>query len=261
MDTRIDEIAEGIYRISTHTDHGPPGGFVFNQFLIDADEPVLVHTGMQMHFGPTLEASSKVLDPSRLRWITSNHASRPDELGALDEWFAVAPHAQVAHGEIACRVNLGDLSRRTVRAIPDGGVLDVGSHRLRWRATPHVPGPWEAGILVEETTGVMFCGDLFAQAGRTSVTTTADIVGAAIAHDRFGHGTALTPTTAPTLRRLAECRPTALGLMHGPAYVGDASTALTDLAAWFDRCLHDEVVGQWDPGLAGVPQSLQLTTM
>ncbi|MDQ6797679.1 MAG: MBL fold metallo-hydrolase, partial [Actinomycetota bacterium] len=33
MDTRIDEITEGIYRISSHTDHGPPGGFVFNQFL------------------------------------------------------------------------------------------------------------------------------------------------------------------------------------------------------------------------------------
>lgn len=247
MDTRIDEIAESIYRISTHADNGAPGGFVFNQFLIDADEPVLVHTGMRMHFGPTEQAVSTVLDPGRLRWITSNHASRPDELGALNEWFAVAPHAQVAHGEIACRVNLGDLNHRALRAIPDGGVLDVGSHCLRWRATPHVPGPWEAGVLVEETTGVMFCGDLFAQAGQTSVTTTADIVGPAIAHDRLGHGTALTPATAPTLRRLAGCRPTVLGLMHGPAYVGDASAALTDLAAWFDRCLEHAVMAQLMP--------------
>ncbi len=38
--TRIDEIADGIYRISTPVTV-IPGGFTFNQFLIVDDEPLL----------------------------------------------------------------------------------------------------------------------------------------------------------------------------------------------------------------------------
>ena len=37
MSTTVDEIADGIYRLSTWVpDVAPPAGFTFNQFLIDA---------------------------------------------------------------------------------------------------------------------------------------------------------------------------------------------------------------------------------
>lgn len=249
MNARVDEIADRVYRISCYTPDGPPGGITFNQFLIEGDEPVLIHTGMAMHFAAVLEQAKSVLDVSRLRWITSNHASRPDEFGALPQWFAHAPQATVAHGLTGCFVNLPDISDRPLRPLGDGEVLDLGDRRLRWIATPHVPGPWEAGVLLEEVTGVMFCGDLFAQAGRAAVTTAADITGPAIEHDKRMHGTALTPTTAPTLRRLADCEPEMLALMHGPAFTGETSTALNDLACWFEEkfqraAKQDCVVGQ-----------------
>ena len=49
--TRIDEIAAGIYRISTPVPPSDfPGGFTFNQFLIDDDEPLLFHTGPRKLF-------------------------------------------------------------------------------------------------------------------------------------------------------------------------------------------------------------------
>src|SRR6476659_5734031 len=44
-DTRIDEIADGIFRISTRLPDLMPGGFTFNQFLIRDDEPALFHAG------------------------------------------------------------------------------------------------------------------------------------------------------------------------------------------------------------------------
>ena len=44
METQIDEIADGVYRLSTFPDAGP-AGFTFNQFLVDAEEPLLFHTG------------------------------------------------------------------------------------------------------------------------------------------------------------------------------------------------------------------------
>jgi hypothetical protein len=48
MQTRIDEIGDRIYRISTFIpDIAEPAGFTFNQFLLDAEEPLLFHTGMR----------------------------------------------------------------------------------------------------------------------------------------------------------------------------------------------------------------------
>ena len=42
--TRVDEVASGIYRISTPVTT-IPGGFSFNQYLVVDDAPLLFHTG------------------------------------------------------------------------------------------------------------------------------------------------------------------------------------------------------------------------
>lgn len=45
METKINEIANGIYRLSTFVrEFAPPAGFTFNQFLVLGDEPLLFHT-------------------------------------------------------------------------------------------------------------------------------------------------------------------------------------------------------------------------
>jgi len=126
------------------------------------------------------------------------------------------------------------MSTRSPRPLADGEVIDIGGHRLRWIDTPHVPGPWEAGILFDETSQTLFCGDLFARTGRCPATTTDSIVEAAIAHDVLMHGNAYTKSTGPTLRRLADLEPRRLALMHGPTFVGDAAAELEALADYFD---------------------------
>jgi flavorubredoxin len=231
------EIASGIYRISTYCPEGPPGGITFNQFVIADDEPLLFHTGTRRLFPDVHKAVSAILDPATIRWISSGHASRPDEYGALPEWEAAAPHATTAHGGVGCFVCLSDISNRPLRPLADGEVLDLGRHRLRWLDTPHVPGPWEAGVLFDETSGTLFCGDLFARTGPAEPTTTDDVSEAAIANDQFMHGHAYTPATGPTLRRLADLHPQRLALMHGPTFVGDGAGQLRNLADYFDSCL------------------------
>ena len=47
MQTRIDHIAGGIYRISSWQ---PEFGITFNQFLIDDERPTLIHTGTYDHY-------------------------------------------------------------------------------------------------------------------------------------------------------------------------------------------------------------------
>ncbi len=44
-DTRIDEIVDGIYRISTWAPE-ETGPITFNQFVIDDERPALIHTGV-----------------------------------------------------------------------------------------------------------------------------------------------------------------------------------------------------------------------
>ncbi len=234
MTTRIDEITDGVYRISTFSPVGPPGGITFNQFLLLDEEPALIHTGMPGHFADTLAAATTVMDPRRLRWITSNHASRPDELGALDQWFGTAPHARVVHGYIACFVHLSEVAPERIRSVADGETVELGARRLRWMATPHVPGPWEAGFWFDEKDRILFTGDVFAQTGQATPTTTDDIVGPAVTHDEGGRATALTAATATTVRTLAQLEPSTLALMHGPTFRGDGATALRSLADHFE---------------------------
>jgi flavorubredoxin len=237
MNTRIDPIAKNVHRISTHVTEGPPGGITFNQFVVLGEEPLLFHTGTPRLFSGIRGAVATVVDPAKLRWIASGHASRPDEYGSVNEWLSLAPRAQVAHGRVGCFVCLMDVTNRPPRPLNDGEVVDLGGARVKWLDTPHVPGPWEAGVLFEEESATLFCGDLFSRSGPSEVTSTTDIVAAAIAHDERMHGSAITPATAPTLRRLAALEPRTLALMHGPAFQGDGAAALTALADYYDGAL------------------------
>ena len=69
MNTHVDQIADRIYRISTCIPEIAPGGFTFNQFLVDAEEPLLYHTGMRGLFPLVREAVETVMPVERLRWI------------------------------------------------------------------------------------------------------------------------------------------------------------------------------------------------
>ena len=166
METRIDEIADGIYRLSTYiAEVAPPAGFTFNQFLVKADQPLLFHCGMRGIFPLVSGAVAKIVPVDSLRWITFGHVEA-DECGAMNKWLEAAPRAQVAHGYIACDVSLNDLADRAPRALNDGEVLDLGGKRVRYLDTPHVPHCWEAGVLYEETTGTLLCGDLLSPSRR-----------------------------------------------------------------------------------------------
>jgi flavorubredoxin len=233
MDTRVDEIAPNIYRFSTFR---PQSGIVFNQFLIDADEPLLFHTGQKWLFPNLREALTRVMDPARLRWITFGHYEA-DECGAMNDWLGVAPNAVIAHGTIGVRTSIADQADREPRALKDGDVFELGGKRVRYIYTPHVPHGWDAGLIYEETTKTLFCSDLFTRLGDDGVTTEGDIVAPALTMEDHGHATALTPQTAPTIGRLAELPLDRLALMHGPVYTGDGSRALTDLAAAYASSL------------------------
>src|ERR1041384_4590866 len=126
METRITEIADGIFRLSTFVaDIAPPAGFTFNQFLVLGDEPLLFHTGLRRMFPLVRSAVSRLMPVERLRWITFGHYEA-DECGAMNEWLAVAPQSEVAHGHTACLVSLNDMAVRAPRILQDGETIELG---------------------------------------------------------------------------------------------------------------------------------------
>jgi flavorubredoxin len=236
MQTTVHEIAAGLFRISTHVpDIAPPAGFTFNQFVVVGEQPLLFHTGPRRMFPLVRDAVARIIDPTSLRWIAFGHVEA-DECGSMNEWLALAPHAEVAHGEIGAGTQLGDLADRPPRALADGTVLDLGGgKRVRYVATPHVPHAWDAGVLFEESTRTLLCGDLFTQVGAGPALVRGDIVGPAIAAEDLFAYSSLNPAMGTTIRALAALAPRTLALMHGPAYEGDGAAALRALAADYDR--------------------------
>ncbi len=229
MEVRVTEVAEGVHQLMTFV---PEIDFGLNQYLITAGEPLLFHTGMRGMFGLVADAVAHVMPLDQVRWISFGHVEA-DECGSMNEWLAVAPRAAVVQGMTGCMVSLSDLADRPPLPLADGEIIDIGGHRLRWIDTPHVPHAWEAGLLYDETTETLFCGDLFAQWGHYDATTTADIVAPATAYE--DPSWSLAPTTGATLRRLADLKVSTLAQMHGPAFTGDCNSALRDLADELDK--------------------------
>ena len=155
METRIDEIADRVYRLSTFVAAaGPPVGFTFNQFLIDAEEPLLFHCGQRSLFPAVSSAAARVLDLARLRWITFSHVEA-DESGSVNAWLAAAPRPTAAHGRVGCAIWLTDAADRPPRVLGDGEWLDLGGKEVQRIDTPHVPHSWDAGLLYEKRVGNM----------------------------------------------------------------------------------------------------------
>jgi flavorubredoxin len=243
METQVDEIAAGVYRLSTFTE-AVAGGFTFNQFLVVGDDALLFHSGPRLMFPAVWVAVAKVIPLEQLRWVSFGHWEA-DESGALNLWLEAAPNAEVAVGTLGTHISGTDQAIRPPRPpLADGEVLELGGRQVRWIDTPHVPHGWDAGLFFEETTSTLLCGDLFAHTGAVAALTEDDVVGpASAAEDLFG-ATCLTAATAPTIRRLAGLAPRTLGIMHGASFRGDGAAALHALADDYDRRFQASLIGK-----------------
>lgn len=229
--TTVDEIADGIHRISTPvppSDDMPPG-FTFNQYLIVDDEPLLYHTGLRQMFPLTCQAVASVMPVEKLRHIAFSHVEA-DECGALNDFLEAAPDAAPLCGDIAAMVSISDMADRPPRAMADGETVELGSHKVTWIATPHLPHAWECGHLYESKTRTLFCGDLFTQFGSEHPPVTEnDILEPSeqgrSALDYYSHSVNL-----PALfEKLAGLEPQTLACMHGSAWRGDGAALLRGL--------------------------------
>lgn len=234
--TTIDEVAAGIYRINTPLRiDAIPGGFNISQYLIVDDEPMIFHTGWRKWFPFVSEAISKVIPLERIRHIGYSHFEG-DESGAMNSFLAIAPQAIPFASQVSLLTSLDDLVDREGRGLADGETLSTGQKTWQWIDTPHVPHGWDCGVLFDQSTGTLLCGDLFTQPGaETPAVTESEILTASESMrkpmDYYAHST----QTKGILERLALLNPTTLACQHGSAYRGDGAALLRELAAILDE--------------------------
>jgi flavorubredoxin len=234
VQTKIDEIAPDIFRLSTWISEIGPEGFSFNQFLIRDEQPFMFHTGMRQLYPLVSEAIRTLIPLESLRWIAFGHVEA-DECGAMNLLLRDAHTAEVVHGPMACMVSVNDLADRPPHMIGDEP-LDLGQHRLRFLATPHVPHNWESGLWHDETSNTLFAGDLFTHLGDPAALTESDVVGPAMAAEDVFHATSISENLEATILELAELEPSTLALMHGSSVRGDCASQLRSLATAYADC-------------------------
>ncbi|MDE3178848.1 MAG: MBL fold metallo-hydrolase [Acidobacteriota bacterium] len=229
--TTTTEIAPDVYRISIYA---PWANLQFNHFLIKDDEPLLFHTGLRGMFAEVRDAASKLIEISDLRHISFSHFES-DECGALNDWLAAVPAADVVCSQVGAIVSVNDFIDRPARGLADGETFATGKYRFRYCQTPHLPHGWDAGVLFEETQKTLLCSDLFHQTGDVEPLTRSDVVGRSHSAMREYQGGILaeyvpyTPLTARNLQKLADLAPQTLAIMHGSSFTGDCARALSDL--------------------------------
>ena len=215
----------------------PDANIMFNQFLVRGEQPLLFHTGLRALFPLVSEAIGASCHSTSSGWITFGHVEA-DECGSMNQFLAAAPERD----RRARRDRLhgpGERPRRP-RAAPARRRRDRSTSAATRFATSTRRTSRTAGTRTCSTTRrrrTLFCGDLFTRFGESPATTTDDIVEASIETEEFGAPTALTPTTAPMIRRLADLDVDTLALMHGPTYKGDCTKALLELADGYEHML------------------------
>lgn len=233
----VTEIAPDVFRLSAYN---AQASFQFNSFLLRGDAPFLVHTNLRGFFPDMRDAAAQLIDLATLRWIGFSHFES-DECGSLNDWLAIAPHAEPVCSFVGARTSVGDFSDRPPRVPGADERIETGRHSIRVIETRHVPHGWDACLMFDETGRTLFCSDLFGHNGDVEPLIEDGIVERAAAYTvaqqdgPMAGSVPFTPQTRPILDGLAALEPTTLACMHGSSFSGDGAAALRDLGAGLEQ--------------------------
>jgi flavorubredoxin len=232
METRIDHVVGGIYRIATMTE---PYGITFNQFLIDDERPTLVHTGEYGVYENVRRAVAEVLDPATLANVVLLHWEG-DENGGMDRFMAAAPQSELIGSALSIQLNAKGFGvDARARGFMDGERLELGNHTLRFLETPHVHH-WDSMMVYEESTGSLFPSDLFLQPGDQPPVVTENLSDAMIGVYRGVGIFAHEDPVRRVVERIEALDPEWVFAMHG-------GTLTRDSLPYYTRALREQDFG------------------
>jgi flavorubredoxin len=170
IDVSISQILDGIYRIAGYVEGY---GITFNQFLIEDENPTLIHTGPVGMYAKIEEKLKEVINLEKLRYVAFLHFES-DEWGGME--FLKSPNVKLVCSDLSSKLNLTGWYNVPADHVSfwDNECLKIGKHTFRFIMTPHVHH-WDSMMIFEETTKSLFPSDLFIQPGNNKPVFTDDL--------------------------------------------------------------------------------------
>ncbi len=153
------------------------GHLPVNAFVLHAEQPVLVDTGMPARREELLDLLWDAVDPAALRWVWLTHPDA-DHRGARDDVLAAAPQARLVTNFIGMGI-LGitrQIPPERVFLLNPGQSLDVGDRTLTGFRPPLFDNPATCGFR-DDRTGVVFTSDFLGGPQPAAEAAMADDVG------------------------------------------------------------------------------------
>jgi hypothetical protein len=132
-----------------------------NAYVLLAEEPVLIDTGIGTDGEDFIDALTSIIDPAALRWVWLTHDDA-DHTGNIQRVFELAPDARLATNAFSAlrMATWWPVPLDRVHAIRAGDRLAVGDRTLRAVPPPLYDSPLSIGLL-DEATGALFSVDSF----------------------------------------------------------------------------------------------------
>jgi flavorubredoxin len=223
VDVKITQINDAVYRISGFVD---TFGITFNQFLIDDERPILIHTGPIGMYEKIEEKVKEVIPLQKLAYVAFLHFES-DEWGGMA--FLDSADAKLVCSDLTSKLNLTGWHDVPVDHISfwDNEILKTGKRRFKFIMTPHVHH-WDSMMVFEETTKSLFPSDLFIQPGDNKPITSDDLSKDMINLYRGAGIFASEEPVRQTTRRLVNLYPNMIFPMHGSCIDGSTFPKYTD---------------------------------
>src|SRR5918996_490613 len=223
IDIKISEINDGIYRIAGMVNSY---GITFNQFLIDDEQPILIHTGPVGMYKKIEEKVKEVIPLQKLTYVAFLHFES-DEWGGMA--FLDSADATLVCSDLSSKLNLTGWYNIPTDHISfwDNEVLNTGKRQFRFIMTSHVHH-WDSMMIFEETTKSLFPSDLFIQPGNNKPVITDDLSENMI---NLYRGAGIFASEGPvrqTTKRLLNMSPKMVYPMHGSCMDSSIFSKYTD---------------------------------
>ncbi|MFO7460422.1 MAG: MBL fold metallo-hydrolase [Desulfatiglandales bacterium] len=140
----------------------PGMGFLpINAFVIKAEEPVLVDTGMGIERDGFMKALETIIDPQDLKWVWLTHDDA-DHTGSIQKVLEAAPGSRIAASSLALlRMSTAwPVPMHRVHWLNPGDSLAVGDRKLTAVRPPLFDNPTTIGIY-DDKSGAFFSADCF----------------------------------------------------------------------------------------------------
>ena len=155
------QAAPDVYVLPTYFPIPGIGLLPINAFVIMAEEPVLVDTGIGIEGEGFLKALRSVIAPGDLRWVWLTHDDS-DHTGSIQRVMELAPRARLlTHALCAIRMSAAwPVPLHRVYALSPGESISVGDRKLMAIKPPLFDNPMSIGIY-DDKSGCLFSVDSF----------------------------------------------------------------------------------------------------